>query len=206
MLPSRADRLQTLSWAGVGLALIALFWALSPILTPFAVAAVLAYICDPAVNWLVTRRVPRAAAVLLVITGLLLVLLLLLLILLPMVYREGVLLVSRLPDLIELFNARVGPLLKTHFDAELQLDVELARSWLRDNWSNAQDIIPVLLAQARAGGLALLGFIANLFLIPVAMFYLLQEWPKLLPSLRSVVPRPWLPRVMRLIGDIDSVL
>ena len=206
MLPSRADRLQTLSWAGVGLALIALFWALSPILTPFAVAAVLAYICDPAVNWLVTRRVPRAAAVLLVITGLLLVLLLLLLILLPMVYREGVLLVSRLPDLIELFNARVGPLLKAHFDAELQLDVDMVRSWLSDNWSNAQDLIPALLAQARAGGVALIAFVANLFLIPVAMFYLLQEWPKLLASLRSVVPRPWLPRVMRLIGDIDSVL
>lgn len=206
MLPSRADRLQTLSWAGVGLALIALFWALTPILAPFVVAAVLAYICDPAVNWLVGHRLPRAAAVLLVVTGLLLVLLLLLLILLPMVYREGVLLISRLPDLIELFNAQAGPLLKTHFDAELQLDVDMVRSWLRDNWSNAQDLIPVLLAQARAGGLALLTLVANLFLIPVAMFYLLQEWPKLLQSLRSIVPRPWLPRTMRLIGDIDSIL
>jgi Predicted permease len=108
----RADRLQTFTWTAAGLAIVALFWLLGPILTPFVVAAVFAYICDPAVNWMVARRVPRALAVLLVIIALGLVLVALALILVPMVYREAVLLIRRLPELVEMFNAQVAPILQ----------------------------------------------------------------------------------------------
>ncbi|HHW64584.1 MAG TPA: AI-2E family transporter, partial [Rhodocyclaceae bacterium] len=118
----RADRLQTFAWTAAGLAIVGLFWLLGPILTPFVVAAVFAYICDPAVNWMVARRVPRALAVLLVIVALGLVLVALALILLPMVYREAVMLVRRLPDLVEMFNAQVAPLLQARLGIELQLD------------------------------------------------------------------------------------
>ena len=38
----RADRLQTFTWTAAGLAIVALFWLLGPILTPFVVAAVFA--------------------------------------------------------------------------------------------------------------------------------------------------------------------
>ena len=87
MNPSRADRLQTFAWAAAGIALIGLFWLLGPILAPFVIGAVFAYICDPAVNWMVARRVPRALAVLLVIValGLLLVALALVLVLVGLV-------------------------------------------------------------------------------------------------------------------------
>jgi predicted PurR-regulated permease PerM len=206
MNPSRADRLQTAAWAGVALALAALFYALSPILAPFAIAAVFAYICDPAVNWMVARRIPRAAAVLLVILGAGATLLLLLLILAPMVYREAVALIRRLPDLIELANARLGPLLMTHFDVDLQLDAAFVRNWIAEHWDAAQDLIPVVLGQLRQGGLALLGVAASIFLVPVVMFYLLQDWPKLLDGMQTVIPRPMLERTMRIINDIDRVL
>ncbi|NMG75240.1 AI-2E family transporter [Aromatoleum diolicum] len=206
MNPSRADRLQTAAWAGVALALAALFYALGPILAPFAIAAVFAYICDPAVNWLVARRIPRPAAVLLVILGTGAVLLLLMLILAPMIYREAVGLIRRLPDLIELANARLAPLLMTHFDIDLQLDAAFVRGWIAEHWDTAQDLIPVVLGQLRQGGLALLGVAASVFLVPVVMFYLLQDWPKLLDGLQTVIPRPMLARTMRIINDIDRVL
>lgn len=203
---ARADRLQTAAWAGAGLALIGLFWLLSPILAPFAVAAVFAYICDPAVNWMVARRVPRALAVLLVISALALILVTLTLILVPMLYREAVTLIQRLPDLVELFNERVAPLLREHLGIRLQLDAGQARKWLAQNADTAQDVIPILLGHIKTGGLALIGLIANLFLVPVVMFYLLQDWPRLLAGLQRSVPRPWLERTMNVIRDIDSVL
>ncbi|APR04820.1 AI-2E family transporter [Thauera chlorobenzoica] len=202
----RADRLQTLAWTAAGLALIGLFWALGPILAPFVIAAVFAYICDPAVNWMVARRVPRAFAVLLVIIAAGLALVTLALILLPMVYREGVLLVNRLPDLIEMFNAQVSPLLQARLGIELQLDAAQFRQLLADNWSSAQDILPVLIGHLKTGGMALVGFVVNLFLIPLVMFYLLQEWPRILAELERIVPRPWLARTVRILGDIDSVM
>ena len=165
-----------------------------------------AYICDPAVNWMVARRVPRALAVLLVIVALGLVLVALALILVPMVYREGVLLVRRLPDLVEMFNAQVSPLLMTRLGIDLQLDAAQFRQLVADNWTNAQDIVPIVLGHLKAGGMALLGFVANLFLIPLVMFYLLQEWPRILDALERIVPRPWLARTMRILNDIDSVM
>jgi predicted PurR-regulated permease PerM len=202
----RADRLQTAVWAAAGLALVGLLWALGPILAPFVIAGVFAYICDPSVNWMVARRVPRALAVLLVILALGLVLIALALILVPMVYREAVTLIGRLPDLVEMFNAQVSPLLKARLGIDLQLDAAQFRQLISDNWSNAQDIVPIVLGHLKTGGLALLGVVANLFLIPLVMFYLLQEWPRILTELQRIVPRPWLDRTMRIINDIDSVM
>ena len=202
----RADRLQTFTWTAAGLAIVALFWLLGPILTPFVVAAVFAYICDPAVNWMVARRVPRALAVLLVIIALGLVLVALALILVPMVYREAVLLIRRLPELVEMFNAQVAPILQARLGIELQLDAAQFRELIAANWNNAQDIVPIVLGHLKTGGMALLGFVANLFLIPMVMFYLLQEWPRILDALERIVPRPWLARTMRIINDIDSVM
>ncbi|MBP6499804.1 MAG: AI-2E family transporter [Thauera sp.] len=202
----RADRLQTFTWTAAGLAIVALFWLLGPILTPFVVAAVFAYICDPAVNWMVARRVPRALAVLLVIIALGLVLVALALILVPMVYREAVLLIRRLPELVEMFNAQVAPILQARLGIELQLDAAQFRELIAANWNNAQDIVPIVLGHLKTGGMALLGFVANLFLIPMVMFYLLQEWPRILDALERIVPRPWLARTMRILNDIDSVM
>jgi len=206
MTPSRADRIQTAVWAGVAIALIALFYALGPILAPFVIAAVFAYICDPAVNWMVARRIPRPLAVLLVILGLGAVLLLLLLILAPMIYREAFTLVGRLPDLIELLNARVSPMLQERFGINFQLDAAFARTWITENWSTAQDLVPIILGHLRQGGSALIGLLAMAFLVPVVMFYLLQDWPQLLENIRSIIPRPLLLRAMRIVNDIDSVL
>ena len=206
MNPSRADRLQTFAWAAAGIALIGLFWLLGPILAPFVIGAVFAYICDPAVNWMVARRVPRALAVLLVIVALGLLLVALALILVPMVYREGVLLVRRLPDLIEMFNAQVSPLMLARLGIDLQLDAAQFRQLIADNWTSAQDIVPIVLGHLKTGGMAVLAFIAILFLVPLVMFYLLQEWPRLLDELQRIVPRPWLERTMRILNDIDSVM
>ncbi|MDY0014205.1 MAG: AI-2E family transporter [Rhodocyclaceae bacterium] len=206
MSPSRADRFQTYLWLGLAAAFLALLWLLTPILTPFVVAGILAYLCDPAVGWLAARRLPRPAAVLMVILVLLLALLLFLVILLPTIYREAVMLLERVPDLVELINSRLSPWLREHFNIRLTLDSQTLRQWITANWSSAQDLLPELLARAKVGGLALLGWTANLILIPVVMFYLLQDWPRLLAFVESIVPRPLLPRVRELAGQVDQVL
>lgn len=206
MSPSRADRFQTYLWGGLALAALFLLWLLTPILTPFAAAAFLAYFSDPAVNWLTARRLPRALAVLLVILVLHLVLLLLLVILVPTVYREGVLLLARVPDLLELANTRLSPWLWDRFQIEFALDSQSLRKWISANWGSARNLLPELLNHAKVGGMALMAAAGNLVLIPVVMFYLLLEWPRLLASLSALVPRPLLPRTRQLLAEVDRVL
>ena len=203
---ARAYRMQTLGWLAAAAILLWITWLLAPILTPFAVAAVFAYVCDPGVNWLVARRVPRALAVLLVISALGLALLLLFLILAPMVYKEGIALAQRLPDLLDLLNLRVRPWLEDQFGIVVQLDVGAVRKWLAGNWDTAQDVLGLVLARAKTSGIAALAIAGNLFLIPIVMFYLLQEWPKILDYIEESIPRPLHDRTMSLMAEIDSVL
>lgn len=206
MTPFRADRLQTAMWAAAGIALIALFWVLSPILAPFVIGVVLAYICDPPVNWLVARRVPRVLAVLLVIVAIGLLMVALALLLIPVLYREGLTLVARLPELVEMFNAEVAPRLQQYLDFDLRLDAGQFRQLIAEHWSSAQDLVPIVLGHLKTGGMAMANLVINLLLVPLVMFYLLQEWPRLLQALQDLVPRPWLERTMRIMSDIDSVL
>ncbi|MDR1661644.1 MAG: AI-2E family transporter [Azoarcus sp.] len=206
MLSFHAPRLQTAAWAGAALALAALLWLLAPILTPFALAAVFAYLCDPAVDALVRRRFPRPAAVSLLIGALCLAFIALALVLLPVLYREATMLAQRLPGLIDLFNARVPPLLREWFDADFRLDAGQFREWLGQLRSSAQDVLPALLSHIGRSGLALAGVAAKLLLIPVVTFYLLQEWPRLVAAMKRALPRPWLPRTLKIAREIDSVL
>ena len=66
MPDNRAQRFQALIWLGFAGACVWLLAQLSPILAPFLLAAILAYIGNPGAEWLTRHRVPRSAAALLV--------------------------------------------------------------------------------------------------------------------------------------------
>ena len=202
----RPIHLQTAAWAGVALALLALLWLLAPILAPFVLAAVFAYMCNPAVNALIRRRLPRPVAVLLVIGGMCFALAVLLLVLLPMFYHKVVMLVQKLPELINLFNGYASPMLNEHFDVEFQLDAAQFHAWLGQFFEGAQDLLPTLLKRIGNSGMAIAAMLVNLALIPIATFYLLQEWPRIIAGLAHALPRPWLPHVRRVAAEIDAVL
>src|SRR5258708_34438036 len=74
--PVRPIRLQHyLFVAGTVLAIAALLHWLGPILTPFFIGAILAYLGRPALTWGERRRVPRTVGTLLIIALILLILL-----------------------------------------------------------------------------------------------------------------------------------
>jgi predicted PurR-regulated permease PerM len=198
MSPPPATRLQTAIWAGVALLLVGLLWLLTPILTPFAVATVHAYLGDPAVNALERHRLPRPVAVLLVMLAMSLILLALVLVLLPMLYREAVTLAQRLPELIDLFNAS--------FNTKIKLNASQFQTWIKQFSGSAQDMIPALLGHIGSSGKAIAGMLVDLILIPIVTFYLLQEWPRIMAWLSNAVPRPLLPRTLRIAREINTVL
>jgi len=206
MLPLRPLHLQTAAWTGIALALAALLWLLAPILTPFVLGAIFAYLCNPAVNALVRLRLPRTVAVLLTMTGLLLSLIALAFVLLPMLYHKAVMLAQRLPGLIVLFNENVSPTLSEHFGMQFQLDVAQFRAWLGQFFDNAQELLPVLLGHIGHRGMVIAAMVAHLVLVPFVIFYLLQEGPRIIEGFSRLLPRPWLPRAQRITADIDHML
>jgi len=200
------DRLQTLIWSLLGLAILWLLFLLSPILSPFLLAGILGYICAPLVDWLERHRIPRIAGVLMVMLMLAAIFALLLLILLPLVNREVQQLLLRLPDVITLLNERLMPWLQEHLDIQLTLDPASFSRLLSENRDSAQLIAKKLFESLKIGGIALFGIVANLLLAPVVMFYLLNDWHPILTRLSNTIPRPWHAKTLEIVREINAVL
>lgn len=201
-----SDRIQTAIWLTCGAALLWLLYVLAPILAPFVLAAILAYICNPLVERLQGWRLPRLAAVLLVIVAIGLILTGLTLVLLPLIQDEFMLLIQRFPDAVALANEKLVPWLREHFGLRLRLDPASIRKVLNDNFGNLQALGGHLFDSLRIGGVALLGIATTVLMTPVVLFYLLMDWRKLLGKVESAIPRDWHQQSMRLVHDIDAVL
>ena len=203
---SKADRLQTALWIAVGLAALALLYALSPILTPFLLAGILAYICNPVTDRLAGWGLPRMAAVVLVILALAAMTAGLVLIILPLLYEEAMLLAARMPEAMALINEKLAPWLRQNFGIKLKLDAASLQKLAAGNWDTVQIVLERIYSSLKIGGVALVGLMVNLLLAPVVMFYLLLDWHGMLARLSGIVPRPWHAKLRQIAGDIDSVL
>ena len=206
MTPKIPTEPNNLWWLFPAAVFIALLYYLSPILAPFLFAAILAYISNPLVNWLARHRVPRtvgAALVMLLLGGLFA---LLLLILLPLFIKEVRLLSERLPGLLTQLNDNLLPWIKARFGVELQFDPAALKQLVSENLQGPDGLGMKLLASLRIGGLAVLGFVVNLLLVPVVLFYLLRDWDVLLARIDELLPRRWHPRLTGIAAEIDAVL
>jgi predicted PurR-regulated permease PerM len=206
MTPKILDEPNNLWWFVPAAAIIALLYVLSPILAPFLFAAILAYISNPLVSWLERHRVRRALGavlVMLLLGGLFVVLLL---ILLPLFIKEVRLLSERLPGFLAHLNDNLVPWIKAKFGVELQFDLAALTKLIGDNLQGADGLGMKLIESLRIGGLAVLGFVVNLLLVPVVLFYLLRDWNALLAQIDESLPRRWHPRLTGVAAEIDAVL
>lgn len=195
-------------WAGLGLAILWLLVLLGPILAPFLLAAILAYILNPMVERLCAKGMPQLGAVLLVMAAGLGLVILLVLTLLPLVREETRQLIDRLPDLLDLINQELAPWLKEKFGIRIKvyLSPNGLRQLISNNWDSVQDILSNLLGSAASGGQILLQVASTLLLMPVALFYLLRDWNGLLDRLEHLIPRLWHEKAVSLAKDVDSIL
>lgn len=199
-------RLQAAGWSAVGLAILVLLYALSPILTPFLLAGILAYICNPVADRLERLGLPRLGAVVLVLLALCAGMVGLALIILPLVTSEVAAVVTRMPEAVGLINDKLAPWLLETFGIRLHLDPANLKKLASGNWDTIQAVLARLYNSLRIGGVALVGLVVNLMLAPVVMFYLLLDWHNLQRRLAGIAPRPWQAEIDRIAGDIDGVL
>ena len=197
------------AWLGVGLVLAVVFWLLAPVLAPFVIAAVLAYVLHPLVlklEGLAGPRLPRAMAVVLVEAVALLALLGLFLLLVPILVREWPLLQQQLPLLLDRVGEFINPLL-----AQLGLNVSLDVTEIRNHLvtylsANRGDWWAPLMSSLKLGGSVALAMAGYAVLVPVALFYMLHDWARLVNSVVVLVPPSWRERFDSFMHDCDQVL
>lgn len=195
-----------LAWGGVALVVMLLLWLLAPVLAPFIAALVLAYALAPVVQALVNRRVPRALAVLVVEVLFVLVLLALLLLVLPILSKELPALREQIPALAKRANDALSPWLAQH-GIRLQLDPASIKAFvLKYLDANFEEWLAAVLNSARIGGSFLLAFVGNAVLLPVVLFYLLDDWPNLVQRVRALVPPAVRDSVGGFLDECDAML
>ncbi|HZS81135.1 MAG TPA: AI-2E family transporter [Herbaspirillum sp.] len=205
------EQKQSLPWFLVGLLLAGILVLLGPMLTPFVVAAILAYALNPGVDWLATRRagrfyLPRALAVLIVILLLMLTVLALILVVMPVLLKEIPLLQRQIPDFLDKLNATVAPHLG-EYGIHVRLDIIGIKKILTQQLvTNGDEIWAPVLASLKTGGSALLTWLVNLLFIPMLLFYLLQDWHPFIERLRHMIPRRWVGKISHMAEEVDDLL
>jgi predicted PurR-regulated permease PerM len=205
------EQKQAWLWVTLAILLVALLVLLGPVLTPFITAGILAYALNPGVDWLASHRLgrlrlPRAIAVMIMMALLFAFCLMLILIVVPVLEKEIPLLQQQIPVFLSSLNDLIGPRLQA-LGITTRLDVDGIKGLLSERVAAAgSGIWSSVLSSARIGGIALLGWMVTLFLIPVALFYLLLDWHPMLAKLEASVPRRWAGRVVRLAHEVDSLL
>jgi predicted PurR-regulated permease PerM len=200
-----SSRSAALQWLAVTAVLAVLIYLLSPILTPFVAAAILAYICNPLVARLCTWKVPRILAVVLVMLSLILTFVALLLIILPLLEKEVALLIVRMPAWLDTARTSLLPALQQWSGLSLEWDSQSFKNALSSQWQTDSGTAAKLLLWLKSGG-ALVTQLIKLLLVPVAMFYLLRDWDVLLARVDGLVPRHWHAKVAEIAGEVDGVL
>jgi predicted PurR-regulated permease PerM len=197
------------AWVGIALGVSLLVWLLGPVLTPFVVAAVLAYALTPLVDkidGMSSGKVPRVLAVVLVEAVFILALLAVALLIVPIMAKEVPLLREQLPVLVDKLNAWASPLL-ANLGIKFTLDAATVKTFvIKYLNTNAEDTLSSVMSSLKLGGSVALVLVGNLVLIPVALFYLLMDWKNLVAKAIALVPRRLKARVESFTGDSDQVL
>jgi predicted PurR-regulated permease PerM len=197
---------QAFVWVAIALGLGILLWLLSPVLTPFLLGAILAYILQPGVAWLVRRRVPRGLAALLMMLMFALLLTVFVLLVLIVVQKEGPQLKQQVPAFFAHMHDLLQPQLVT-FGVTDALDFASLRDMVMSRIEgSAQTVALYAWTSIRTSSNVMITIIGNVVMVPLVLFYLLYDWNAMLARVQVFVPRRLLDKTTQLAVDMDRML
>jgi predicted PurR-regulated permease PerM len=196
-------------WQLLAIALVIGFfiWLLAPVLMPFAIAGMLAYLGDPLADRLERVGMNRTLAVSIVFLLLLLLLVGALLLLVPLISDQIENLVHNLPRYVDWVQNSALPWLqrKLNLDPDT-FDTNRLMEAIRAHIGSIGAVATTVLGTVSRSSVGAVMWLTNLVLIPVVAFYLLRDWDRLIAYIDSVLPRSVQPTVAHLARDSDAVL
>ena len=186
--------------------LVAFFHCLGGILTPFIIAAVLAYILNPLVGKLEAHGIKRGRASMWVMLFALFLLTALLLVIVPMLVQQSQSIIQKLPQFADYIHRTALPWFNQKFGHYLSLNNETAANWLRSNAQTIQTRIQQALPALMQSGASLATSLSNIVLLPLLLYYFLLDWARWEAGATELVPRRYLDTYTRITGNMNTVL
>ncbi|MGN6329117.1 MAG: AI-2E family transporter [Rhodanobacter sp.] len=184
-----------------------LVWLLAPVLMPFAVAAMLAYLGDPLADRLERLGLKRMWAATVVFVVLLLVVCGVLLLLIPLIARQVENLIENLPRYGDWAQHVAWPWLRDrlHLDPDT-FDSDRLLEAIKAHIGSIGTVTATVLGRVSRSGIGIAMWLTNLVLIPVVAFYLLRDWDRLVATIDRMLPRSIQPTIAYLARESDSIL
>ncbi|MEM6620746.1 MAG: AI-2E family transporter [Pseudomonadota bacterium] len=194
-------REQVQYWSIAFVGLILALWFLSDALLPFVLGAAIAYLTDPLADFLEAKGLSRVLATVLITVVSLTIAVVAILLIIPVLVDQVRQAVADAPVYIDQIRGVMAALLP-----EVQTEgtfLNRAVSNLRDN---AEQWSVSLLAKIWSGGIALVNFIAVMFVTPVVAFYLLMDWDRMVEGFDDYLPREHRASIHQIMKELDRVM
>ena len=192
---------------GLAAVLCLFFYLFSSILLPFVAATGIAYFLDPVAVRMTKVGTPRWVAAVLLVIGLLAGMLTFALLLYPIILSQLGLLLERVPDYVVEVQAWASGTL-SHLQEHLGPD--FVDNKLREIVSaHAGAMIPFAvgaLTRVIGGGFAIVNALTLLVVTPIAAFYLLRDWPRLVAKADSLIPLRYAGIIRAQVHEVDRIL
>jgi predicted PurR-regulated permease PerM len=205
-------------------------WYLQPVLIPIAIAAILAYLLEPAVEWLETRHLSRTLSVIMVFSAAVAIVAGILIYIIPAVGSQAQQFATYMPEYTiraqALLNETIEnakrlselPIFQKPEDPEAQPNlfrgyitsaIDEAVAWLQKRFPDIVLAVGQFLQKSVGGFLGVFGFLLSLILVPIFLFFFLMEghsisenWSNYLPLRAS----PLKSEIVSLLSEINSYL
>ena len=186
----------------IGLAVFTLLlWLLADALLPFVLGAAIAYLTDPWADWLEDHGLSRVLATVVITVISIGTVVMVILLFLPLLIDQTRAAVAQAPVYIDEAKVLISGLLP-----EIEREGSFLNRAIANLKENAQSWSVGLLQQVWSGGLALINFIAVLFVTPVVAFYLLMDWDDMVEGIDEYLPRQHRDTIHYLAAELDRVL
>lgn len=176
-------------------------WILGDVILPFVLGGAVAYMLDPAADWLERRGLSRALATVVISLGTLVIFAVLALAVVPTLVRQT-------GALIDTFPAMIGNLQR--FLSERVPALMDESSTLRQSLQALGEMLQsrgaAVLEGVLTSALSLLNILVLVVIVPVVAFYLLLDWDRMVARLDDLLPREHAPVIRDLAYRIDRTL
>jgi predicted PurR-regulated permease PerM len=173
---------------------------LAAILAPILAALGIAYLLDPVLEKMVARGMSRAVAATLLLFGFLGTIVGLGVVLIPQALTQIVTFAEDVPAMIDRASIELGN--SIGFDLHSHLNANEIQAFLKE----VSGPLKVIAMVALGGAFSILGFLAEMLLVPVFAYYFLLDWQHIKARITRIIPPRKRAKVLDMLGEIDRVV
>lgn len=173
------------------------------VLTPFLLAMVIAYLINPLVQILESRKFPRGVAILIIYLALGLIIGLMFFYAVPELVKELSRFATNLPKYMQEAENHFRGIRQSYY--RVGLPDGIARVF-DEKLDQGERVLAMMVKSALNGVLGLFSSLLSIIFAPIFAYYILRDLANIKKSLIGVIPKAYRTETMALFRDIDDVL